>query len=93
MDPELAEQIVDMLEREGDDFGGPDSFVGETEDRRLLRTAVNAIRDLQTAVLAPYTKRPPKFQPIRGPVPEWKRVQDERDKDAVDEMLAYYGIE
>ena len=97
MDPELAEWIVDQLDEYDNRHEDPpppeDSFIGETEEVSLLRDILNAVRHLQTPILAPWTKSPPKVMSISGPVPKWKRVQDERDADSVDEMLAYYGIE
>lgn len=92
MDPELAEWIVDEMERD-DQADQADSFVDETETTRLLRSTLNAVRQLQTPILAPHMKRPPRVSPVLGPVPMWKHVQDARDKADVDDMLAYYGIE
>lgn len=94
LDPELADWIVDQLEDDDDgEMATRSSFVDETLDTAILRDIHNAVRQLVSPILAPHVKKPPRIDPIKGPVPEWKRVQNRRDMDDVDEMLAYYGIE
>ena len=93
LDPDLAEWIVDRLEEDDEELTARSSFVDETVDSAILRDIHNAVRQLVSPILAPHVKKPPRIDPIKGPVPEWKRVQNRRDMDDVDEMLAYYGIE
>ena len=94
LDPELAEWIVDKLEADDEEMDDrTSSFVDETVDTGLLRDIHNAVRQLVSPILAPHVKKPPRIDPIKGPVPEWKRVQNQRDMDDVDDMLAYYGLE
>ena len=91
-DPDIAEWIVDRLEEDDLPSTGP-TFVDETKELQMMRTVLNAVRNLQGPILAGRVKRLPRIEPIRGPVPEWKKVQDRRDQHEVDLMLAYYGIE
>lgn len=91
LDPEMAEWIVDHLD--DDEMDSRSSFVDETSDTAILRDIHNAVRQLASPILAPHVKKPPRIRPVKGPVPEWKRVQDRRDMADVDDMLAYYGIE
>lgn len=94
LDPEMAEWIVDQLENDDEEMDDrTSSFVDETVDTGLLRDIHNAVRQLVSPILAPHVKKPPRIDPVKGPVPEWKRVQNRRDMDDVDEMLAYYGLE
>lgn len=93
LDPELAEWIVDQLEEDDKEMDARPSFVDETVDTGLLRDIHNAVRQLVSPILAPHVKKPPRIDPVKGPVPEWKRVQNRRDMDDVDDMLAYYGLE
>lgn len=94
LDPELAEWIADRVDDEDDEeLDTRSSFVDETGVTALLRQILNAVRYLPSPILAPHVDKPPRIQPISGPVPEWKRVLDQRDMDDVDDMLEYFGIE
>lgn len=94
LDPELAEWIADRIDDENDEeLDTRSSFVDETLDTALLRDIYNAVRYLASPILAPHVKKPPRIEPVKGPTPEWKRVQNRRDAQNVDDMLAYYGIE
>lgn len=88
-DPEIAEYIVDHLD---DHTTDADSFVDESVELQMLRAVLNEVKQLRVPILAPHMKRPPRVEPVRGPVPEWKRVQDRRDQKDVDDMLSYFGI-
>ncbi|WJJ10375.1 hypothetical protein P9990_17540 [Prescottella equi] len=82
-----------MVDHLDDDHGPSDSFADETVEVGLLRDVLNAVRGLATPILAPHVAHPPRVQPIHGPVPLWRRIQNSRDMDNVDAMLAYFGVE
>lgn len=92
LDPELAEWVVDHIDDE--EFAGPtDSFDDETLLVGLVREVLNAVRGLAVPILAPHVPNPPRVQPVYGPMPLWRRLQDSRDMDNVDSMLEYLGVE